>query len=491
MSAHADYTPKYSGGTVQSTPDPAYHYPMSYSPNSNTGGYGGSGPAQWGSPQGYPASCTGDITVTFNWSGGTPPDAVIIAETCTAQVQCSHSMGSAYTNTCDNGLSSPAVKSTSGSPYYPSDTITSTGSRYTIKQNPGQSFTITCSPNASLSGPNNGGDSGQGTVSVAYGVSTTPVRLDITGLTANSVLIGQGLTASLYTGTYPQSSWQWTVSGDPFAGFQVTQTTGKAIELSPDMMKQATLSWFYRSLNGATGSNPSNISCAATVTFPDGTQQQVTKTETITVYAPTHSFKPYFGTVEILPKPSILNLPPNTLIAWDDPMYGYGFTLEGKVTTPSQFVGEEGNGVWVNEQIVTITESYTLRGAARPTPDPNNGHTGSDGPFYYVNTSWPADGTLNIISDGPSNPIKQNMVQVTIAHVFQTFMLYKPPSADGGSPTTWVPLHEVDWKVNGVANYFDFSQSWVLGTGAGVTSTKDIDVSVLPTWTEVIKAVAY
>ena len=126
--AHAgNYTVAYSGGSVALVD---YGNSSSNSYYLSNSSWIGSGTAHWPPPYSGTANAHGQIAATFTWqsSGPTdpPPASVIIEE----DLQANWSIASGYNSaSCSDGLGDAQVVSGSGS--------SSSGSRYTVKQNPG------------------------------------------------------------------------------------------------------------------------------------------------------------------------------------------------------------------------------------------------------------------------------------------------------------------------------------------------------------------
>ncbi len=133
-------------------------------------------------------------------------------------------------------------------------------------------------------------------------------------------------------------------------------------------------------------------------------------------------------------------------------------------------------------QVITVGGYYFINGVK--TFVPNNGQTGLDRNFTYGGDMFPADGTINQISDSLHYPVTQNMTEVGMTHKYETYTIYRPPDADGASGTTWVPLRKTAWNLNGLAKFFAFNQTWIASGKVNVTS--DSKTSELPTWTQVI-----
>ena len=139
-------------------------YSSSYSPTS--AGYGAGAGTGW-HPGGMAndASCTGPIKTVFTWMPGypgePPPPCAIEIQTCTARYD------DVTGGSCFDGLGSDPGDSGNGTGggHVCSKTL------YTVQNSPGASFTETCSPSASISGPANYFGGTNGTVSVYYSAS--------------------------------------------------------------------------------------------------------------------------------------------------------------------------------------------------------------------------------------------------------------------------------------------------------------------------------
>jgi hypothetical protein len=171
------------------------------------------------------ASCSGTITVTCTWNNegnksNVPPSVAIIKETSTAS-------WTGDGTSCANGLGNPET----GGPYGK----TSTGDKFWVKTNPGQSFTFTCTPTASaVLGENSPSGLPAGSVGVSYQAFVFPVRLRLVGVIDpvkdKRILLGQKLRASVDLGgftTNGQQRYTWDVKGGaPFISYTAgTPTT--------------------------------------------------------------------------------------------------------------------------------------------------------------------------------------------------------------------------------------------------------------------------
>ena len=478
-SAHAGtYSVTYSGGQVVVTSSSGT--PSTYPYYLNGNNWGGGGTGYWPRMSGQ-ALCQNQITATFTWQPATPddvpPQSAIVVESSSASYNLA---GSAANQSCADGFGDAASGPNSSSQ-------TSSGVRYTVKPNPGASFNVTCTPDVNVAGPGYP-IYGYATVSVAYNAAAVPVEIILNGTTrfnnTDAVLIGQGVNVSLSAGGYPQSGWQWTISGDPFAGFVTTATSGNAVELKDTDKQKASLTYFYRSVSGAS----STVTCSATITLPDGKTPSVTATKSINVMKPTFQFTPTKGTTNLwvvtIPNPP--NPPTSQL--WLEPFNPttkQGIVFAGTVTTPSGFIGES-SGIWGIAQLITPSISFTGPNA----PAPITSLQGLDGVFLYANASGPANGTITKIGDTPGILLNSNsFTGVDDSNKFQSYFLYQPPASTGGTGVTWVPLQEIDWDWHGVAIFDGVDPDWRLGAASnGVNITTNTRTTTLPTWTRVITA---
>ena len=142
--AVAHYEVSYIGGTVTSTggPYPVIYRSNDYQYNPSDQTYGGADVAY--SPQGTGAgpevNCTGEITATFTWiptpANEPPPASAIVEEDSNTDCGTTPEFG----GSCDDDLGDPVVD---GYNYE-----SCSGTKYTVKTDPGPSFTVTCSPSA-------------------------------------------------------------------------------------------------------------------------------------------------------------------------------------------------------------------------------------------------------------------------------------------------------------------------------------------------------
>lgn len=478
------YTVTYSGGSYTQSPgtggnDGAVTNGWGFGANA-TGGYGSAS-----------ISGSGQITATFTWvpnpnlpSGSDPaPASAIVTEECSASAG-GYGYNSQPSASASDGFGDPfQITEQNSTVLYG----TSSGFRYSVQS--GNTFSVSCSPTLSTSGT-----MCDLSANITYSASASPVTVSVSGTTPVSqsgvqvagALIGQGLTVSLNTGNMTQSNWSWSITGDPFAGFQVNGNTGGPVALSPATLQSSGFTYYYRSIQGA-GPAMSTITCTATITDPKNQQHQATGTAQVYVYKPTYTFNDSPGTMgwfvnTIQVNGQNVNVP--VFGAGGDPQYQRGISWIASVLTPSQFVGENGIGVYGYVQIATISGSSIVNGA--PFHDSNNGQTGLDSGVPFLGWTSPADGNEYNIGDSPNYALRTGMTSITMGHTFKTYMVYQPAPYNSGGPTTWVPLWEIDWGASGTGTFDPVAMTFSVMPGAAVTVTSSQASTVLPSWTQAI-----
>lgn len=219
------YTVSYSGGQGTLTQDES----TQIQPYGNANSYGTGGTVSWGEkllpdntyvPTSGDAHCEGDITATFTWepsdSSDEPPDKVVIAETSRATYYSSGNLGAfPTTKNADNGLGFSTVVGSIAPPNAPFFAIygMSSGTRYQIKDDPGASFSITCSPSVQVAGTGSHNNSASGSIAVGYTATASPLEVTLFGGIGpqhhKRYLIGQLVTATVADGGLPASSFDW------------------------------------------------------------------------------------------------------------------------------------------------------------------------------------------------------------------------------------------------------------------------------------------
>lgn len=419
------------------------------------GYYRGVSPASWGTKTlsdgsmvatSGSADCSGEITTTFSWyrdyPEDLPPKAVVIAEASSASW-----FGSNCTNvptgSSSNGLGFPQVPSESS---YPGSncvrkTGISRGTRYKIEQNPGASFSITCSPQAEVAatgtvGPPPGGGNGDATVS--YKASAQPLQVSLGGglpLVQDNVrvLIGQQVFAGVETGGLQANSYFWSVGGGrAFKGYAASDSNGLLTKLFMETDSGYTFHF-------AEPDDTVAVNCTVELQVPPGAMFVGSSTVDLSreciAEAPPFSLTAGVGSVEGFPASN-----PTGVRLWGAPFgsdQSSGSLWGGRVD-PMPDYGE--GGTWNFTQLVWVGRYRTMSGTQQYLSI--NGQKALDTRFPYGSHN-PANGVEHYEGDSPQEPVNyESVTSVTVNEPFTTFMLYLPP----GEGSVFVPLKHLYWK---------------------------------------------
>ena len=219
----------------------------------------------------------------------------------------------------------------------------------------------------------------------------------------------------------------------------------------------------------------------------------MTVSRTINVWQPAHTFKYIKGFVAIVAPNGVDAIG----AAGDNVKSTTGIEWNGTVTTPLLFRGPGSNGSLNYTQLITPHYSRTVNGVLHSYP--LNNLQGLDGMFPYAGHTFVADGSVGSTGDGPYLVLDVNMMKASRGDLkleAQTWMLYQPPSYQGTAPTTFVPLHELDWTVDGYATYDPITMKYTATATdpanlSGITVTYIRPTSVLPKWTRLIYRIDY
>jgi len=511
------YAVSYSGGNVNASGRTSPYTSSQDSPVS----YGGGGSFGWGTsttsdgtvvPWSGDLHCDGAITATFTWSGGAddpPPTSVVIMEQSSViagGVAMSNGLPSTFT--LDSGVDFNPV---TGSPTpasgasYVNLNSSSGGTRYKIKEAPGLSFSITCSPSLEVVGidmsvagpPSNGGGSGRGGIS--YQATATPLEIVLSGgigaRDQKKFLIGQQVTATIATGglTATNANYYWAVSGgEAFKSWTPTDkpnTSTTFVGLSGQTA--STLTFCFRKV--ASSGTKETVACPVHLAVPTGAlptaglDAQLSRDCTVDV--PIVTFTAFTGTVQSIISdhfPDKTNPKGMQFLDCLDPLLtakgqSEGISWNGTVKAPT---GYGSGGGWNYTQLVTPGRSTTTAGVALPFS--LNGTLVLDNTFGYdpvftdTPSLFPDDGTLEESYDSPSYYFGQPFG--TASHVevfdnFQTYILYKPP----GTGSQFVPLKNSTWYWKGQGDQGTSGGIWILSK-QDAKWTLGSDFPVHPMW---------
>ena len=451
------YKVSYSGGSFTVSPssstDPV---PFSAVASGSTYDYGasvsvtGNNPSIVSSAKSTPTPST-PIVVTCTWMpsypGEAPPDSVILQENSFSQAEAQSYNGGTPQLSVDDGLGQGDA-ATPGS-----NSLKSEGTRYSVLSSPGASFTVQVTPiaSASLTGSPMPAPAsatpltplmGVARCIIGYSLKPTVPSIIISGTTPtydaisknviepNNVLIGQQLKVSVDTGGMNQIYWEWSIDGDPFNGFSMTQDCGIAAprELSDKdamQLNRANVSYFYRSV-GAKGGVPQfdqtvkirTVTCKVQIIGAlIGPELPVTVKATVVVYQPTFNCVATHGTVRIDPLLDGNNaqVNRNDINGVGIPVWWFragspvieagvdkaGVVWDGQITEPTDLLKKNPDGSYVHgawDYVQVIKPNYWQTVDGQNYAFPENGDEGLDFGFPYGSL---ADCRDNCSSRGP------------------------------------------------------------------------------------------
>ena len=434
-------------------------------------------PPGWGTGFGFAASatvtCSGAITATFTWQpdaatpNAPPPLSVIVEQDCAI---------TSYISGGVTGSIATGLGHSGGAGGVAPDTV------YTVKNNPGLSFSISppCAPSISLVSVATSGTSG-GTL--LYKASTLPVLLTLNGTTKDSsgldnILIGQGCSGTLNAGPTTLSNFQWG-PGPVFDQFLVSsdQSQGYATFLSAAALTQPSPHWHYLQDSGA---GTFRVTCSATASINGTAIGTVTGQDSVKVWVPYYYMSHNAGPTTV--EQSTSGGPYDHISTGGFNLIPPGMTFVGAVGTPALF-SNSGTGGWLFVQL--INTSHRQWSPVSPLPlTSGSGGLALDAQWPYK-PGWPADSTSSASTphhadDSPDLYLNNGYNEFAIADIYQMYMMYVPPGTD----SQYVPLHKLTWEWN--AQPVTIYEDGIWPNGASGTVTLDSDVRWIshPTWAQ-------
>lgn len=416
-----------------------------------------------GTPPGLPGAgtvdCTGTLTATFTfvpeWANEEPPPYAVVYEL--SEASCVGDSGD-----CANGLGHPAVPPIGFAK-------TSMGERWTLRANPGSSFSITVTPSASSVWATGVCGESEGEASVSYTAECYPVYVKLEGtlkVYAGSVpgqtsyakhecMIGQQVMATLVCPGWPDNTRSWAVEGgNPFADYQVAPPDGDSASLllySQGQTGQYTTAIFRES--GA-----AKFQCTAFLGGP--IQQQVTvKGDMVTVTPEDAVLEFELGDVKLgYPMGALwfglLDADPLFGEYQDEPAFA-GIRYRGRFVTPVRHRLGPYVGGWHFVQLVSPGRFRLNWGNWQNLL--NNGIQGLDlryptfpEPPGFPPPRYPATTIRAVGGDGPGQPLLsiQPSRYRTDGETMKVYAMYEPPARDGLA-VRWVPLQVFSWGWGG------------------------------------------
>lgn len=468
-------SPAYTGGMVSATPSqgnsllPFTTHPP-YAPNTANPFYrgyalGGCSTDSQGNASSVTLTAAGQLTAKFTWQPAYPgepaPTSVIVYQDCQAVLTNNRNATADTSCVCTDGLGGNAPLPSNGaqteSYKYSAGTVASDGT-----------VSVSCTPNAvyNIKCPAGVGNYAAGEAFAAYKATAYPITINFTGTTPDSsggenILVGQGCTASvsgipadLMNNTSHPPVYNWSVGGNTFQDWAVTYVAGSSstahLTPGPGPTTNPTAHWYWSDTTGQ-----KTVSCAVTITPPDGQGPSftVTVTKAVSLQVPINSLVPSTGRVQTN------NLDPTdygtgyTLYAGAGNGNPHGITCTALIQTPALFATST-TGIWNYVQLVTPNTKATHSGQAeQPYPAPPainyNGYRGLDttypltpGPYSgSYPGGWSANNVTHVSFDGPAANLRDTFINYNITETFITYVMYSPP----GNDTRWVPISYVSW----------------------------------------------
>ncbi len=503
------YKVTYSGGYVKGITDDVVNKSEAfYLRSDGSGKYGNGAGGTWGTKfvNGVEVSTsgsvklTGPITVNFTWEpsfvGENPPPAILISEY--SRAVCSANTFGMTMVSCTNGIGSPTI---SYAPYSGLRARSSEGYRYSIKQNPGTSFTLENPPDPHVewtaqgsAGPPKVSGSGQG--EVYYKV--TPGNIDITFAGTikgadgkNMVLIGQQVTASLSGGTVSN----WVLPTPAFKSYVVEAPNVNNITATlnsfqtTDLNKSSVVFHCVGMLDTTVSVKCTGVAEGQSFTIAKDLMIKVPESKMITDYG------------EVVVRP----YPPNTPNAVGPYVRTSGLSdsrpagvyFSSFVKTPDEFSAKQGTGDFHYVQLIREQRYKTKDdGTIVTSPNTSNDFTLDkrypyDPAPYAPSIGWPGKWSASSsdpndaqnTSDTPGTPANDIYKRIEVKdEKFKMYLMYIPP----GTYSQWVPIRKVewDWKADVARPLTGRWTDWPTATTAGtmtVPSEGDL-TDVHPIW---------
>ena len=352
-------------------------------------------------------SCSGTITATFVWhpeyTGEPTPKSVIIHKDCFAEK-------------VGNG---PAPSS--GLPNEMEDDGYAYGYRYWVKNNPGSTFDVLCSPSASASQSPE--------ASVTYHAECSVVSVTLIGITTDGsqkrILIGQRclgeLSAVPWIPGLQISNHQWTVPGDIFGGFGVDSDNqslsyhGYAIPV--ESLNQALPYWYWKR-----NAYINAVSCTATVSLNGISLGNIQGEQPIYVDKPQSNLLIFTLGDLVLSQGAFFGL-----FSGDIGSPYPGIIFDGFAKTPPPFYGSGGTIAYL--QIISHTATYTdTNGVATTFTNQELAKGKSMTTEWYLGDRTGLDnGDILTIDDSPNSAVRNDAVRLSDAFSAKTYLMYVPP----------------------------------------------------------------
>ncbi len=356
---------------------------------------------------------------------------------------------------CDPGFSDNLVPNTTGpdeNGYYATQ---KSAVKYHVKNNPGASFNVTCTPSADASAPGMPG----GSASVSYKVEAWAVNIAVGGTTADpndqdrrKILPGQKVTGVVVygddapltpalneTSDPPKHDTTWTISGcSPFLDYVVASGNASGT-LTPYTSQQGATGWAFWAKPG-TG----KVACTHKMKLTEGPQTvfEVDLEKTV----------PVVDLHEVIASGEAISVGAKCFVDATHRWLQFSkMWFQGALRTPEMFWVGQDKGSWVYAQLVLSTDRhYWVNGTKAVLPPAFSTPPRLDNSFPYPETSSTvASGTPQEAFDAPGFGIDKNLQGLQTLYMkdaFRMYWMYLPPNVSG-SEVRYVPIASCDWRV--------------------------------------------
>jgi hypothetical protein len=430
------------------------HWTSSYGPVSP--GWGGG--AFSSEPQGEggwlighgSVTCAGQIVARFDWipeaPDDLPPKSAVLGERAAAA-------WSGENGTASDGLGHGHVPGQYGG--------SSSGTRYTVVQNPGPTYYAICEPFAYGYMSSSFTQLPYASANVQYDAWLTPVEIVLSGVTrhidANHVLIGQGISAYVSVAGFTTANHSWTLTSSHTFRSVEYGAIGQASAPPPERYRHSrtihelsnadvtspTLSWYFDRAGGQGDPQKEWIDCQVDLYVGSEFIGSASAEKIVWVWVPYYFYGWNQGGVTY--DPSNVNA---EYIRCEDPSVfpWVGMRFVGAVSVPGFF----GPGRWAFAQTCDLYRNQSGPYGWRVT----------DLEDFYLDNSWPYSLDWDAPNDGAEAPEHETQdspwyeiinwaTYVSVSDDFRMFEIFQPPYGPGMHGVEWVSLHVLYWHWEG------------------------------------------
>lgn len=401
------------------------------------------------------AQCDGEVVATLTWapSNGNnvldpPPPVAFVKETAIASYR-------GTSGDCDPDISSNLTTNSSGPDEDGFYSVSKSAIKYHVKNGPGASFNVTCTPSASVTAA--GMPGGQATVS--YKVEAWAVNIAVGGTTADpgnqnvrKILPGQKVTGVVVygdgapltpaldeTSDPPVHDTTWTISDcSPFLDYVVASgsATGTLTTYAPQ--KGAT-GWAFWAKPG-TGT----VACEHKMKLTEGPETVIPVSLEKTVPVADLDSIDVSGEATSVGAKCFVD----ATHRW---LQFSKMWFQGSMRTPEMFWVGQDKGSWEFVQLVLSTERhYWVSGVKTTLPPEFSSPPRLDNSVPYPqSSSVAANGTPQETFDAPGFGVDKNLAGLQKLYMkdsFRMYWMYLPPCVQG-SEVRSVPIASCDWNI--------------------------------------------